>query len=95
MKLKNLVMLAIIVSSLFLTTLFIIVVAQPGIPTDFTATTISKTCINLSWVKGSYSDTTCIERNLSSSWIRGEGTLPTKAQSILGLVGIHSTPALL
>ena len=56
-------------------TIFSIVVAQPGVPTDFTATTISKTRIDLAWVKGQYADTTYIERNLSSSWIRGEGTL--------------------
>jgi hypothetical protein len=64
-----------IASSLLFITIFSIVVAQPGVPTDFTATTISKTRIDLAWVKGQYADTTYIERNLSSSWIRGEGML--------------------
>ena len=55
--------------------MFSIVVAIPGVPTDFTATTISKNRIDLTWVKGSYADNTYIERNLSSSWSIGQGML--------------------
>ena len=64
-----------IVSSLFCISMFSIVLAQPDIPTNFTATTISQSRIDLAWVKGNYADTTYIERNQSSPWSIGQGTL--------------------
>jgi len=46
----------------------------PAVPSDFTATEISSTRIDLTWVKGKNADTTYIERNNVSAWRRGEGT---------------------
>ena len=48
---------------------------QPGVPTGFTATVMSSGRITLVWTKGEFVDTTYIERNLLSSWERGEGVL--------------------
>ena len=48
---------------------------NPDAPTDFTATTISKTRIDLQWIKGAYADITYIERNLVPSWSFGDGKL--------------------
>jgi hypothetical protein len=48
--------------------------STPAIPSDFTATEISSTRINLTWMKGKNADTTYIERNNVSAWRRGEGT---------------------
>jgi len=45
-----------------------------GVPTDFSATTVSHSQISLSWTKGSNSDYTYIERYSSSSWEKGVGT---------------------
>jgi hypothetical protein len=47
----------------------------PSPPSGFTATAISETQINLLWTKGAKADITYIERNVASSWNRGEGTL--------------------
>jgi len=47
---------------------------SPGIPGDLTATKISTTRIDLTWVKAKNADTTIIERNNITSWKRGEGT---------------------
>jgi len=44
-------------------------------PSNFTATAVSSSQIDLSWTKGSNADKTYIERNTVSSWNRGEGTL--------------------
>jgi hypothetical protein len=46
----------------------------PDTPRDFTATKISDTRIDLTWVKAKTADTTLIERNNITSWKRGEGT---------------------
>jgi hypothetical protein len=46
----------------------------PGVPTNFTATTISKTRIDLTWMKGANADKTYIERNSLSSWTIGTGS---------------------
>ena len=48
---------------------------QPGVPTGLTATAMSSGRINLVWIKAEYVDTTYIERNLLSSWERGDGLL--------------------
>jgi PKD repeat protein len=47
----------------------------PDAPTDFTATVMSITRINLTWTKADNADTTYIEQNLFSPWNRSEGTL--------------------
>ena len=47
----------------------------PEIPTDFTATPMGRTRIDLSWTKGDKAYKTYIERSLTSLWNRGEGTL--------------------
>jgi len=44
-------------------------------PTDFIASAVSTSQIDLSWSKGNSADTTYIERNTVVSWNRGEGTL--------------------
>ena len=49
--------------------------SRPDDPSDFTATFMSRTRINLTWTKAENADTTYIERNSASSWSRGEGTL--------------------
>jgi len=45
----------------------------PDPPTDFTATTINRTCINLSWTNAG-DNKTYIEWNTTETWNRGEGT---------------------
>jgi hypothetical protein len=66
----------IIIASLFVSVFSIKWVAQniPGIPTDFTATVMSRTRIDLVWTKGDKADTTYIERNTTSPWSIGKGT---------------------
>jgi len=49
--------------------------ASTNTPSDFTATAISSSRIDLAWTKNSSADTTYIERNTVVSWSRGEGTL--------------------
>ena len=46
----------------------------PGIPTDFVATAMSRTRIDLTWMKGENADRTYIERNTTSPWSIGKGT---------------------
>jgi hypothetical protein len=46
----------------------------PDIPSQFTATQISTTRIDLTWVKAKNADTTYIERNNITTWSRGQGT---------------------
>jgi beta-galactosidase len=50
------------------------IASPPGVPTNFTATTISKTRIDLTWTKGANADKTYIERNSVTSWTIGTGT---------------------
>ncbi|MFA5102634.1 MAG: DUF2341 domain-containing protein [Candidatus Thermoplasmatota archaeon] len=61
----------------------------PSPPSGFIATPISQTQIDLTWNKGSLADKTYIERNLISTWNRGEGTIiyndTTTSYSDLGL----------
>jgi hypothetical protein len=47
----------------------------PIAPLDFAAMAVSRTRIDLSWTKGDDADKTLIERNLVSTWNRGEGTI--------------------
>jgi serine protease len=48
---------------------------KPSVPTNFTATAMNETFIELTWTKGQQADTTYIERNSVVIWNRGEGTL--------------------
>ena len=47
----------------------------PSPPSGFAATPITGTQIDLTWSKGDKADKTYIERNLVSSWNKGEGTM--------------------
>ena len=50
---------------------FTITIINP--PINFTATTINRTQINLTWTTGLYASTTYIEWNTTSNWQRGQG----------------------
>lgn len=47
----------------------------PDIPNEFTATKITVTRVDLTWVKAKNADTTYIERNNITTWKRGEGVM--------------------
>ncbi|RKY68399.1 MAG: hypothetical protein DRQ24_11755, partial [Candidatus Latescibacterota bacterium] len=48
---------------------------KPNHPSNITVTSVSSTSIYLNWVKGVNSTHTYIERNTTTSWSRGNGTL--------------------
>ena len=74
------IIIALLLSSIIIATAAGVVLFQqfstptPAVPSGFTATELSSTRINLTWVKAKNADTTYIERNNVTSWRRGEGT---------------------
>ena len=50
-------------------------VAEPELPTNIAASTVSDTSITLAWTKGVNVTHTYIERNTASIWAKGDGTL--------------------
>ena len=78
MRKKSIILIVILCIILLIVGIFLLnklATKIPVVPKDFTATVIDRTRIKLNWTKGDNADTTYIERNLISSWIRGEGTL--------------------
>ena len=66
MRKKNIIIIVFLCIILLIVGIFLIdtiAPKMPVVPTDFTATVISRTRINLTWTKGDNADTTYIERN--------------------------------
>ena len=62
-----------IVAAVSIYTLSPLATSTPDKPSELTATKLSSTRIDLTWVKAKNADTTIIERNNLSSWSRGSG----------------------